>query len=477
MAASVLRVAARHRMKRRSANAWRAWSARSSPHGCLAIDVAGRPAAAVGLDQPADLFARAARPAYWFVNGRAVRDRLLINAVKLGYRDVLYGGRHPAYVLSLSIDPREVDVNAHPPSRSCASANPRGVHDFIQRSRGNGAVADAAGCAGTAPSVAAPQVQAPRPAEFDFASSRRGTLVRHRQRRARWAWAVRDAMACGGSAAESASRPLRADARSRWVRPSRSCMASTSWRRTRQGLVLVDMHAGHERVLYEKMKADHAARRADAQQLLEPVVVELPEPVVDAGARGCSRVVTLRVRARSSSRPIAWRCAACPRCWRARTWRRWCATTAMAVASDEGTHHVEGAEHRLLATLACRGAVHAGRRLSACRRWMRCCARWSRPTAPASAITAGRPSRAWRWPIWIACSCAAGSAVANPQRCRAASPFSGPTGSGKSALALRLARAAAGGNHQRGFGAGVSRHGHRHRQAHARQSARRCRIT
>ncbi len=68
-----------------------------------------------------------------FVNGRAVRDRLLLNAVKIGYRDVLYGGRHPAYVLHLTIDPREVDVNAHPAKQELRFRESRGVHDFIQR--------------------------------------------------------------------------------------------------------------------------------------------------------------------------------------------------------------------------------------------------------------------------------------------------------------------------------------------------------
>jgi DNA mismatch repair protein MutL len=130
-----------------------------------------------------------------------------------------------------------------------------------------------------------------------------------------------------------------------------------------QGLVLVDMHAGHERVLYEKMKADHATRRADAQQLLEPVVVPLPAPIVDRvleDAEEWSRcgftveqLAPDRIAVRSVPALLAREdVAALVR------------SAALAVANDEGAHHVEGAENRLLATLACRGAVHAGRRLS-----------------------------------------------------------------------------------------------------------------
>src|SRR5438270_10619983 len=70
---------------------------------------------------------------FWFVNGRSVRDRLLMNAVRLAYRDVLYHGRHAAYVLYLTLDPRLVDVNAHPAQLEVRFRDSRQIHDFAFR--------------------------------------------------------------------------------------------------------------------------------------------------------------------------------------------------------------------------------------------------------------------------------------------------------------------------------------------------------
>ena len=318
--------------------------------GCMEIDV---PAASLRLSgwisQPT--YSRAQPDlTHWFVNERAVRDRLLLNAVKLGYRDVLYGGRHPAYVLSLVMDPKEVDVNAHPAKQELRFRDSRAVHDFILRGVERRLASTKPGLQSSAVDTRQPFVSGHHPGQhsgltssFDFPAPTAGSAN---------VWAVRDAIA---AAAPADDRPLgTAIAQLHGI----YILAQDA-----EGLVLVDMHAGHERVLYEKMKASRATSRADAQQLLEPVIVKLPEPIV----LGMTEEAEEWSRCGFEIQQVAPDCIAVrsvPALLAREDVAALVRSTALAIADDEGSHHVEGAENRLLATLACRGAVHGGRRLS-----------------------------------------------------------------------------------------------------------------
>ncbi|HTQ36878.1 MAG TPA: DNA mismatch repair endonuclease MutL [Steroidobacteraceae bacterium] len=332
--------------------------------GAMQIDVAAGPLRLSGwISQPT--FSRAqADCAHWFVNGRAVRDRLLANAVRIGYRDVLYGGRHPAYVLHLGIDPREVDVNAHPAKQELRFRESRGVHDFIQRALER-RLADARPGAQPTAVDTRPSPDGSRPGAFDFHAQGHvaprdalGTSLG-----SSGAWAVREALE-GAPALNGAGQhaPDGEDAR-----PLGTAIAQLHGiyilAQDAHGLVLVDMHAGHERVLYEKLKADHASRSVEAQRLLEPVTVALPQAVLDRlleeqddWAR-CGFELTRLAPDRLAVRSVPALLARGDVAGLVRS-------TALAVANEEGAHHVEGAAHRLLATLACRAAVHGGRRLS-----------------------------------------------------------------------------------------------------------------
>jgi DNA mismatch repair protein MutL len=316
----------------------------------LPVDVQAGPLRLTGwISLPT--FSRAqADLAYWFVNGRAVRDRLLMNAVRVAYRDVLFNGRHPAYALTLSLDPREVDVNAHPQKQEVRFRESRGVHDFIHHSLERllantrpGLQATASDTRGTA--FAPGAYLAPRPQDFDFARSS--------------PWQVADAL---GSAPQQDHTAPPAPAR-----PLGVALAQLHGiyivAQDAEGLVLVDMHAGHERVLYEKLKADHAARRQDAQVLLEPLSVTLRPYEIDTLLESLPEWEQAGFQIERLA----------PDCIAVRSVPALLARTdigallrevVVAVAAEEGAHHVQGAEHQLLATLACRAAIHAHRRLT-----------------------------------------------------------------------------------------------------------------
>ena len=164
------------------------------------------------------------------MNARAVRDRVLANAVRLGYRDVLYHGRHPSYLLYLTLDPRQVDVNAHPTKLELRFRDSRAVHDGVFRSveRALAATSPSAALAASAGDGAATIAPVDAALQFDapvgwggaagIRAAGRATRVRATraaalQPRGRWQPRSRQT-----TSSRSASR-------------SRSCTVCTSWRR------------------------------------------------------------------------------------------------------------------------------------------------------------------------------------------------------------------------------------------------------
>ena len=289
---------------------------------------------------------------FWFVNGRAVRDRLLMNAVRLSYRDVLYHGRHAAYVLYLTLDPSLVDVNAHPAKLEVRFRDSRQIHDFVFRAveralsatRPNLAAAPAAvSRGGTGAPPLSPVYSAEASAPLAFADSAPDP----------WALAalVRDEPV-----------PLPAG-----EQPLGAALAQLHGvyilAQNREGLVLVDMHAGHERVLYEQMKAERAVGPPAIQRLLTPLVIELKAHELAAllerrgdferagfvlDALGPTRLAVRAVPALLDARDVGELMTA---------WVR-------DLVADADSHHLEAAADRFLGTLACRSAIHAHRRLT-----------------------------------------------------------------------------------------------------------------
>ena len=281
---------------------------------------------------------------FWFVNGRSVRDRLLMSAVRLAYRDVLYHGRHATYVLYLTLDPRLVDVNAHPAKLEVRFRDSRQVHDFVFRAVER-LLADTRPNLASAPLAASPAGNgAARSAPLDFADSAPDPWV--------LASLVRDSVA----------EPLAAD-----EQPLGTALAQLHGiyilAQSREGLVLVDMHAAHERVLYEKLKAERALGPPATQRLLTPLSIELKAHELGAllerraDFSGCGFELDALGPTRLAVRAV-------PALLDAGDVGELVSSLVRDLVLDADTHHLESAADRFLGTLACRSAIHAHRRLT-----------------------------------------------------------------------------------------------------------------
>jgi DNA mismatch repair protein MutL len=205
-------------------------------------------------------FTRANRDAqYVYVNGRFVRDKLLAHALREAYRDVLHGDRHPAYVLFLEIDPRAVDVNVHPAKIEIRFRDPRAVHQFVLHA----ATKALSGTAAATPAAVATPLADGTALAPQFRQAGLGLA----QPLAKYATMFSEAR----SSAPPAGTP--ADATDD-APPLGHALAQLHGvyilAQNRDGLVLVDMHAAHERILYERLKTALDSRAMNIQKLLIP---------------------------------------------------------------------------------------------------------------------------------------------------------------------------------------------------------------
>jgi len=200
---------------------------------------------------------------YFFVNGRLVRDRLIAHAVRQAYADVLYSGRHPAFVLMLEIDPARIDVNVHPQKTEIRFRDGRLVHDFLFSTIHRSLAETRAGQGGVGREPAGSFTGGAAPAPFGPAAAQGGLGLN-----------VGEAVARYAELAASPERPARLPDTGQDSPPLGFAVAQIHGvyvlAQNARGLVVIDMHAAHERITYERMKQAWSEDRIRAQPLLVP---------------------------------------------------------------------------------------------------------------------------------------------------------------------------------------------------------------
>ncbi len=309
--------------------------------------------------QPA--FSRAGRDAqYCFVNGRFVRDRLLAHALREAYADVLHGARHPAYVVFIELDPRAVDVNVHPAKTEVRFREARGIHQFVFHAVERALALSTQTAEPVTVQAGVPDAFSPPPSQSGW-PMQQGRGVE--QPLARYFDFVRsDSPAHAPNAVAAGLADLPAESGPPLGFALAQLQGVYVLAQNSAGLVLVDMHAAHERILYEQLKKVLEGAPA-VQRLLIPAVLSMSAREVatafeyaevldrlgfDIGQAGPNELMVRAVPALLARADTAALLRA----------------LLEELREAPASQVVERRRNELLATMACHGAVRANRLLA-----------------------------------------------------------------------------------------------------------------
>ncbi|WP_018867121.1 MULTISPECIES: DNA mismatch repair endonuclease MutL [unclassified Thioalkalivibrio] len=337
---------------------------------------------------------------FFFVNGRAIRDRVLAAAVRKAYQDVLYHGRHPMFVLDLELDPTQVDVNAHPTKQEVRFRESRMVHDFIFHSLHKALAALRPGDAGHAaavpesrgaPAFAGQEASRPVPTDRPLsglgvpgAGGGYGGYAPPREPRPEpsgrdpgfgAAWAeFRGASAVAEARPAAYEQPSAAAPTASATDPDADSMPPLGFAlgqvaetfilaENARGLIVVDMHAAHERITYERLKREWEGARVTSQPLLVPETLEVTPAEAELAEERADLLAGLGFELDRAG-PEALTLRATPALLRGQDTAQLVRDVLADLAAVGYSHRAEGAMNAVLGTIACHGSVRSGRRLT-----------------------------------------------------------------------------------------------------------------
>ncbi len=317
---------------------------------------------------------------YFYVNGRFVRDKLLTHAVRAAYQDVLHGDRFPSYVLQLDLDPALVDVNVHPSKIEVRFRDSRAVHQFVFHAVSRALARTSATAQGEVPAPAAglsaaPSASGPLPwvnqpmrqASFGVAQERATYGAMFADTLRADTSGVSQSGSAGSLQSLFPSQPAPAQATDDDAFPLGFALAQLHGiyvlAQNRTGLVLVDMHAAHERILYEQFKQALEEDAVQLQQLLIPVTFHADPVEVGTAEENAGTLAALGFDIAAMS-PTTLAVRAIPALLKNSDAQALARDILRDVREFGGSRILGARRNELLGTLACHTAVRANRQLT-----------------------------------------------------------------------------------------------------------------